>query len=192
MWGWVRPPGVARAKEKDLPRFQLYHDGDVIDFPDPEWTIDGILPADSLAQLYGSPDGGKTFLAVDISLCVANGQDWGGRRVRQGPVVYVFGEGRSGIKQRVAAWKEKHGLPAGVRTSAGVYFLPSPVQLLQPKDVTDLLGVIGDYFDATGRTDERRAERDDELDQEEESLDDMEGDRNPSFEEEPEGVGAEV
>lgn len=123
-------------------RYTFYHDGQVMTLPDPEWIIDGILPANAVAELYGDYAVGKSFVAFDWALSVATGLPWAGLQVRQGPVVYVYAEGRSGIKQRVAAWKSRRGMPATEIAGKGVFFLPLDVQLCDPKDVTAFLNAI--------------------------------------------------
>ena len=52
---------------------------------------------------------GKSFLALDLALFIASGKCWHGRDVEMCDVVYVLGEGASGIRQRVAAWRQVHG-----------------------------------------------------------------------------------
>lgn len=127
-------------------RFKFYDDGEVTVLPDAEWIVDGIVPADGLVQLYGEAGIGKTILAIGMALSVANDQPWAERAVKSGPVVYIYAEGVSGIKQRVAAWKIKRGLPPTARTVSGVYFLPMAVQLLQASDLKALLEAIDDQL----------------------------------------------
>lgn len=74
--------------------------------PKPEYLLDGILPVGSLGVLYGAPGSFKSFLALDWCLSVATGFRWQDREVLQGPVLYVAGEGSSGMGARVRAWKE--------------------------------------------------------------------------------------
>lgn len=74
--------------------------------PDPpNWAIDGIAEVDSLCQLFGDPEAGKSFMAIDWACCVATGKPWKGREVQQGPVLYINGEGRNGFNRRLNAWQ---------------------------------------------------------------------------------------
>jgi hypothetical protein len=59
-----------------------------------------------LALLYGPPGVGKSFLALDWSLCIAAGLGWHGLKVKKGLVIYVAGEGHAGLRIRVPAWKQ--------------------------------------------------------------------------------------
>jgi hypothetical protein len=85
--------------------------------------IDGLINRRSLARLYGDPGAYKSFLALDWAIHVALGKEWHGRRVQQGRVVYIVGEGEEGIYKRVRAWEMLHQI-----TGHGVLFLPRPLQ----------------------------------------------------------------
>ena len=81
--------------------------------PNPEWTIDGILPAEGLTVLVAPPGVGKTFQALDWSFRIATGKStWASRAVQRGGVVYVAAEGFAGLPLRVQAWKRRHGFTA--------------------------------------------------------------------------------
>lgn len=55
----------------------LYRLKDVIQPPPPrEWVVDGILSRSSLNLLVGNPGSKKTYMAVDLALCVAMGKPW--------------------------------------------------------------------------------------------------------------------
>jgi hypothetical protein len=84
---------------------------DLLNLPDPEWLIDGLVPLSGLSVLYGQPSAGKSFLALDWALSVATGQGWLDRKVKPRWVVYVAAEGLSGLKLRARAWHETHGQP---------------------------------------------------------------------------------
>jgi len=75
-----------------------------------EFLVDGILPSQGLATLYGPPKSYKSFVGVDVALAVAQGVPWGGREVKQGPVVYVAGEGVAGLRKRVKGFRMHHGI----------------------------------------------------------------------------------
>lgn len=104
--------------------------GDELDkLPPPEPLIEGLLMRNSLAILYGHPGSGKSFVAVDWSLCIATGRGWQGRAVHQGRVLYVAAEGATGLGQRKRAWQQDREEP----DVAGVVWLPMPVSLLDAK-----------------------------------------------------------
>jgi hypothetical protein len=107
----------------------LIADDELASLPPPEWLIDGFLPANGLAMLYGVPEGGKTFLALDLAFAIACKKTWHGRAIRRGgPVLYVTAEGVPGLNPRVEAWKYVHD----VTGRAGVYFVREGINLLEP------------------------------------------------------------
>jgi hypothetical protein len=82
------------------------------DLGPPDWLIEGHLESDGLCVLYGAPKTGKTFVALDMALSIASGQAFHGNAVQQGAVVYIAGEGLSGLKRRTQAWSIEHDLEA--------------------------------------------------------------------------------
>lgn len=90
--------------------FCLIHGADLAnDLQPTTWLIEDFLEANTLALLHGVPGAGKTFVAIDMAMCVATGQPWHGHDVEQGSVVYIAGEGHEGIKRRLRAWTEFQG-----------------------------------------------------------------------------------
>ncbi len=84
-------------------RFQLIKAGTLK--PKPlDWQIEHLFERDTTLLIFGDPGSAKTFKALDISCCIATGVDFHGRRVKQGPVVYICGEGINGIARRIQAW----------------------------------------------------------------------------------------
>jgi hypothetical protein len=85
--------------------------------PEPEWLLPGWLPLYATTVLYGAPGSLKSFAALDAALSVAAGLPaWGGEAARGPyPVIYVAGEGQTGVaKQRVPAWLVDRGVAASV------------------------------------------------------------------------------
>jgi putative DNA primase/helicase len=75
------------------------------------WLVRGWLQAESLLMVHGPSGGGKTFVVLDWSLTLAAGREmWRQARVKPGPVVYLAGEGHAGLRARIAAWKQHHGV----------------------------------------------------------------------------------
>jgi hypothetical protein len=83
---------------------------------EPEWLVrDIVLRTTSLTVIIGEPGCGKSFLAADLGLHVAMRKPWGGKSVEGGVVIYVTGEGASGFRKRLTAFRQHHrpghGLP---------------------------------------------------------------------------------
>ena len=102
--------------------------------------VQGLLIEAAAAVVYGESNAGKTFWATDLSLHVAAGMDWNGRRVEQGGVVYCVLEGGSGFRNRVSAWKRDRGMEDAVIPFASI---PSKLDLLYPEaDTPRLIAAI--------------------------------------------------
>ncbi|WP_434030609.1 AAA family ATPase [[Pseudomonas] boreopolis] len=106
VWDEVEPIGE-RARRRFL------NINDLKALPPPRWLVPGLLVEDSIAAIYGAPESGKSFLALDIAMAIAGGVDWHGRRVTGGGVLYVAAEGASGFGKRVRAWEIDRGIDVG-------------------------------------------------------------------------------
>lgn len=75
-----------------------------------EWIIDEIIPQGELAVIFGAPGCGKSFMALDMAMCIAMGREWNRNRTTQGRVVYIAAEGAHGFKKRTMAYLQHHSL----------------------------------------------------------------------------------
>ena len=82
---------------------------DDLELTEIKWVVDDYIEADSLAQVFGDPGGGKSFVAIDLACCVATGKPWHGHEVKQGSVFYIAGEGHNGLARRLKAWQIGNG-----------------------------------------------------------------------------------
>lgn len=72
--------------------------------------VSGIIDEDNVSCLYGESNVGKSMIAIDISLHIAEGKNWFGREVKKGAVMYVAAEAGPSIAQRTEAYKIHHNL----------------------------------------------------------------------------------
>lgn len=75
---------------------------------DPTWLIPGVLPAAGVGMIYGESGSYKSFLALDMALCLAFGipGQWGAPPVKN-DVLFLAGEGPvATAKKRWPAWME--------------------------------------------------------------------------------------
>ena len=115
----------------------------VRDWKDPEYVVEGYILDNGLCMMFGPSGKGKSFVALDIGLSVAAGIDWHDKKVKGGPVIYVSGEGRSGLKGRLKAWF----LTRKVKDEDSLFFINSgPVNLSDEKDVKGFIGRVGSAF----------------------------------------------
>ena len=92
-------------------RFKLLSPEEVMELPDPQWIIKGVLPAEVVAQCYGPSGHFKSFVTLDMALTVASGRKWLGKtETIHSKVIYVAGEGVVGYKKRIKAWLQDNGL----------------------------------------------------------------------------------
>ena len=102
--------------------------------------VQGVLLENSAAVIYGDSNAGKTFWTTDLALHVAAGRPWNGRRVEQGGVIYCILEGGNGFKNRVACWREQHGM-AGQNVPFAA--IPASINMLDPDaDTPRLIATI--------------------------------------------------
>lgn len=73
-----------------------------------EWLVKGVLPAKERTIVYGEPQSGKSFLALDMAMAVARGTPFFGNKVKQAGVVYCAFEGGKGFANRVNAYRYGH------------------------------------------------------------------------------------
>lgn len=119
-------------------KFSLVNFDDIISRKPPEWVIDKVFPEKSFGVIYGAPKKGKSFVALDMALCVASGLPWHGHEVRQGNVLYIVGEGLGGLGKRLKAWKA-HNQP---ERQIPFYGLTVRVNMRAPEDVAEILKAI--------------------------------------------------
>lgn len=76
-----------------------------------KWLIKKHLEQNTVGMLFGDPGTYKSFILIDMALCIASGRAWHGNAVTQGPAVIIAGEGYAGLGKRVHAWAIHHDIP---------------------------------------------------------------------------------
>jgi hypothetical protein len=110
------------------------------------WTaapslVAGRLSQGALAVLYGQPGEGKSFVALDLALCLATRQPWLGAAVlTSGPTIFVVAEGVWSFPPRVHAWKASRGF--ALDEALGLHTYPRAVNLMDAADVGRFLEVV--------------------------------------------------
>ena len=122
----------------DEPRYKLLTSAAILALPRLKWRVKGVVPANGIAALFGPSASGKSFLAFDMAVAIAEGITWFGYRVEPAPVVYVCLEGEAGFGQRVKAWQvaNHRGLPAGL------HMVLQPFRITFSNDVEELAQVV--------------------------------------------------
>lgn len=102
------PPTNAERGRDKIQFLHVYADN----VQDPAWLIPNILPSTGIGMLYGPSGSYKSFLALDMSLCLAFGiaGQWGAPPVKN-DVLFLAGEGPvATAKKRWPAWLEWQGI----------------------------------------------------------------------------------
>ncbi len=89
-------------------RFELVAFDDVGMTTEPAYLVKGLVPREGLTVIWGPPKCGKSFWAFDLAMHIALGRPYRGRRVQQGPVVYIAAEGGAGFRNRIEAFRQAH------------------------------------------------------------------------------------
>ncbi|MEQ1638968.1 MAG: AAA family ATPase, partial [Methylococcales bacterium] len=123
---------------KALDKLRLISEDEIANRPPMRWRINGILPQEGFAAIYGAPGSGKSFLVLDMLGAIASGKSWFGYTVRPCPVVYLTLEGKAGTSQRVKAYRDFKG------GSCGISFIEYPINLLESSDCENIVTLIKD------------------------------------------------
>ena len=135
----VEDPGEIEQDQIEIyPTMAL---GELMAMPPVKFLVDKLFTRYGFSVMYGPPGCGKTFLALDVALCVASGHSFHGLPTQQGSVLYIAGEGVGGIGKRVKAWLEHRG--GGVtEKELPFYVLPTAVDFTNAGDVEKLKATI--------------------------------------------------
>lgn len=116
----VKPP----FEPKIIQRWKIIHASELDDLPPVEWLISGEIPKRGLTVLFGPSGTGKSFLALNYALTLA----------QSAPVVYMAGEGQSGYPGRVKAWRQHHNATVG-----NLYMCMGAVSFMDDSDLTHFI-----------------------------------------------------
>ena len=128
----------AKRQRQPEPRIKLVPFDKITEGTDTRYLVKGLVPHPGLTVIWGPPKCGKSFWTLDLIMRVVLGEDYRGRRVHQGPVVYCAFEGQSGIRQRIEAYRQRY-LAEGAE---GIPFFLQPVTLDLVKEHRELIAAI--------------------------------------------------
>jgi hypothetical protein len=130
---WTPP-----AKEK---RFSLLTLAQLKAKPKPQFLIHGILVKADTSLLTAKHASFKSFIALDMALCVACNVPFHGYEVARGPVVYIAAEGAVGLTKRAQAWCAHHD---GADPGENFVVYDSPIQIHDARTRADLIEEIAE------------------------------------------------
>lgn len=110
------------------------------------WLVSEYIEQDALTVIYGPPGRGKSFVALDISCCIASGIQFHGHDVQEGAVFYIAGEGHNGLARRLHAWST-HNCQA---VSSRLFLSEVPTDLLNAANAVIVGDAVQELADKTG------------------------------------------
>lgn len=111
--------------------------------PWPTWHVQDILPRAEINMLYGESGIGKSFIALDMSLAVAQGIPWFEHETNQCDVLWLAAEAFGSMKPRSCAYAKGHDLALS-ELSAAPFRVVESFSLNDDELVTALIEVIKD------------------------------------------------
>lgn len=144
---------VRRSKLRDpeataaMPTFRTLSLSDLDNLPEPEWIIDGFVPADAMVTVFGAPGSTKSFWALAVACSIASGHKFNGADVKIGKVIYCVGEGLRGMKWRIEAWLLANPEADKESLYKNLIILPRAVMLLDKTEAAMLTNTAEDLHD---------------------------------------------
>lgn len=129
--------------------FHFISAAELLSSPKPiDWLIRGYLDANSLSMVFGDPGSMKTFLALDLGLCVATSIPWHGHTTdKSGPVFYIAGEGFMGLSRRLRAWEIAHAV---CLQDVPFFVSDRPAQFLDAESAAEVIAAVEELKDLHG------------------------------------------
>lgn len=83
-----------------------------LELPPSDYLVYGAIERDDLGMIYGDAAAGKTYLSIDLAVCLATGSPWMNRWQIKEPrkVLYFISEGRKAFFRRILAAVNGMGL----------------------------------------------------------------------------------
>ena len=90
-------------------RIRILNLDDIENLAPPSFLVEDVLTESGLSMLWGRSGAMKSFVALDISMCIASGSSWHGKATKHGLVIYVAAEGSHGLGRRAIGWRRTRG-----------------------------------------------------------------------------------
>lgn len=138
------------CKEKLSNKFQFHSAHSLMQEPSKiNWIIQSYIDKGSFSVLFGEPGSMKSFLAIDIGLCVASGHSWHDSQIRNhGTVFYIAGEGFAGLSRRLKAWSLANSTSL---TNVPFFISDRSAQILDGESINEVVQRIDDLQSKHGK-----------------------------------------
>lgn len=143
---WIRLGGTGdklrQLAEPPPPRLlqKLWTWDRLLEEPDPVWQLEGLFFEQTLVEVFGPPNSGKTFLTFDMALAIRRGGTWFGHEVKKpGAVLYVNADGGRGFAKRARAAVEVYGREAAEHE---FWTFPESISLHDPASMAEFVAML--------------------------------------------------
>ena len=121
--------GTTAPKAAPEQKFRLVPFGQLRPGNDPGYLVDELIPLRGIVLIWGKRKCLKSFWTYDLSFHVAHYQEYRGRSVLQGVVVYCAFEGAHGYKKRTEALRRFHKIPDNQEVP--LYLVPGRANMIR-------------------------------------------------------------
>jgi hypothetical protein len=130
--------------EEKRPHYETFTFADMAALPRPQWIIRSLLVENTTSVISADSGHFKSFIALEMALCVATGTPFHGREVRQGAAVYVAAEGFYTLHERAAAWAQQRGC----ELPTNFHILKVPVNVSEAATVQKFAETVAEFSPA--------------------------------------------
>lgn len=137
-------PTIARRLVEQwqrVPRYEVFTFADLKGLKRVQWLVRGFLVQCTVSTLSADSGGFKSFLALELALCIATGTPFFGRETTQGAVVYVAAEGFYTILERALAWAQVRG----ISLPANFHILRAPVNVADTLALAEFIATVEEF-----------------------------------------------
>jgi hypothetical protein len=75
---------------------------------EPDWLIDKCIERGTVTSIFGAAKSGKSFIAIDMACAVASGRTFYGYETKPATVLYLAGEGFTGVGRRIKSHEQHY------------------------------------------------------------------------------------
>lgn len=136
--GETQPASTDAPKSRSIQFLDL---DQINELQPPTYVIDKLLTEQGFALIWGKQASFKSFFALDMALHMSYGRPFHGRETLPKRVLYIAGEGASGFKNRIGAWRKHYGQQA----KGDFYMLATGINLVGKPGADLLIAAIREF-----------------------------------------------
>lgn len=125
-----------RPKDNKFGMIPLQEAVDTVSYTD--WLIKDIVEKKALCMLFGESGSYKTFMALDMLMCISQGIPFHGKEVRQAPAAIIIGEGQNSFGQRAKALAKSYG----IKKIKNFYISVIPAQFTEEESAKQVKDIV--------------------------------------------------